>query len=435
MEPPLSEALQEPDRPVSLGFQVLLGLANAGAVITLLPVLMVLIPAQVTQIDPTNQANSLAFVLTVGAAAALVGNLFAGALSDRTTSRFGRRRPWLLLGTVGVSMGLGVLAVSASIPLLALGWFMAQLFGNVLLSSYGAVLPDRVPVRQRGTTQAIIGLSSPLAIILSDLLFAWVPDPRSGYLPIIAAQLFLTLLFITCYREARLPEKSLPPFRLGSFLTSFWVSPRKYRNFSGVWWVWFLIWLGYTLGTGSFLYLYVQHITGFETLFPGHLVKEGIANVQMIQIAVGIPLMMAAGVLSDRIGKLKSFVIAGGLLIAAGLVSLVSFSEWVPVLISSVAIGAGFTVSYNLGLAMITQLLPSSLNRGRYLGVINIASTLPQIIMPLVGAAVLNAAGVANLPGYQVLFGIGALAALSGALLLHTIQIGRQQQEVYPLQG
>ena len=424
----MSEALQEPTRPVSPGFQVLLGLANAGAAMTLFPVLIVLIPAQVTQIDPINQANSLAFVLTAGAVAALVGSLLAGALSDRTTSRFGRRRPWLLLGTLGVSLGLGVLANSATIPLLALGWIMTQFFGNVLLSSYGAVLPDRVPVRQRGTTQAIIGLSTPLAIILSDLLFARVSDPRSAYLPLIAAQLFLTLLFISLYREARLPTGSIPPFRLGPFLASFWVSPRRYPNFARVWLVWFLIWLGYILGTGSFFYLYVQHITGYESLFPGHQVKEGIAIVQMLQIAVGIPLMLAAGVLSDRGGRLKSFVMLGGMLIAAGLISLVAFSAWAPVLIASVTIGTGFGVFYNMGLAMITQLLPSSSNRGRYLGVINIAATLPQIIMPPIGAAIITTAGVANPAGYQILFGIGALAVLGGEFLLRSIRIGAQKQ-------
>src|SRR5512142_1798927 len=141
----LTETTSEPTRPVSLGFQTLLGLSNAGANITLLPVLTVLIPTQATRIDPLHSASGLALVLTLGAIGAMVGNPLAGALSDRTTSRFGRRRPWLLIGMVGVSAGLWTLANSASILLLALGWFLAQFFGNVLLSSYGAVLPDRVP--------------------------------------------------------------------------------------------------------------------------------------------------------------------------------------------------------------------------------------------------------------------------------------------------
>jgi Na+/melibiose symporter-like transporter len=124
------DALQEPTRPVSLGFQVLLGLANAGAIITLIPILIVLIPAQVTQIDPLNTASSLALVLGLGAAGAMIGNPLAGALSDRTTSPLGRRRPWLLVGMAGAALGLFALANSHTILWVALTWFTVQFFGN-----------------------------------------------------------------------------------------------------------------------------------------------------------------------------------------------------------------------------------------------------------------------------------------------------------------
>jgi MFS family permease len=417
-----SAAYQEPTRPVSLGFQVLLGLANAGATITLIPVLSVLIPTQVTQIDSIQPANSLALVLTAGAVAALVGNPLAGALSDRTTSRFGRRRPWLLIGTTGATLGLAMLANSSSILLMAVAWFIMQLFGNVLFSSYNAIVPDYVPVQQRGTTQAIIGMFSPVTVILCDLLFTQVRDLRSAYPPIIAAQLFLAILFILFYREAKMESAGLPRFQLKSFLASFWISPRKFPTFAIAWMFWFVLWLGYNVGTGSFLFLYVKNITHYESLFPGHLVQDGMATVQMLQTAIGMPVMLVAGVLSDRSGRRKIFVLLGAVLLVAGLVSLICVSSWAMVLVSSVSMGIGFWIFYNLGLAMITQLLPSAADRGRHLGVINIASTLPQVIMPSVGAAIVNAFGVAAPGGYQILFGLGALAVICGILLLRFIR-------------
>ncbi len=422
MDAPFAEALSEPTHPVSLGFQVLLGLANAGATISLIPVLSVLIPAQATQIDPVNSANSLAFVLTLGATAALVSNPLTGALSDRTTSRFGRRRPWLLAGTLGVCVGLALLANSRSIPIMAAAWFMTQFFGNMLFSCYGAVLPDRIPARQRGTTAAIIGLSAPIAIILADVLIARVQDLRSAYYPIIAAQVILAFLFISLYKEARLPKENLPPFRLRAFLSSFWVSPRKYPAFARVWLMWFLFWLGYNVGTGGFFFLYVQNITRYESLFPGHLVKEGMALVQILAIAFGVPLMMISGVLSDRSGRRKIFVLAGAALIAAGLAVLIFFSGWTMVLAASVMIGAGFQIYYSLGLAMITQMLPSASDRGKDLGVINIAATLPQILMPPLGALIINGLGTANPIGYQVFFGIGLFTVIFGIFLLRSMR-------------
>jgi len=415
-----AEALSEPVLPVSLGFQIRLGLANAGTNITLLPVLVVLIPAQVTQLDPLHSANSLALVLALGAVGALVGNPLAGALSDRTTSRFGRRRPWLLIGSVGACLGLALLAASRSIALMAAAWFIVQFFGNVLLSSYGAILPDRVPAQQRGTTQAIIGLSSPIAIIISDLFFTQVRELRFAYYPIIAAQLILTLSFILFYREPQLPRGILPPFHLKSFLASFWVNPRQFPTFGLLWLVWLLAWTGYNLGTGGFFFLYVKNITRYEAIFPGHQIKEGIAVLQMLQIAIGIPLMMTFGVFSDRLQKRKPFVLGGILGVGIGLALLICFSGWSMVLVASLFIGAGFLLYYSLGVAMISQKLPSASNRGKDLGVINIASTLPQIIMPWVGAAVVNALGPESAISYQVLFLIGLLATGTAVMLLYS---------------
>ena len=211
-DPSTSDPFGEPIAPVSLGFQILLGLANAGAIITLIPVLAVLIPAQAAQIDPINSARSIALVLALGAAGALIGNPLAGALSDRTTARMGRRRPWLLVGMAGAVVGLVMLANSRSIAVLATGWVITQFFGNVLLSGFGAVLPDRVPVVQRGATQAIIGLSSPVAVILSDILFSKVRDMRAAYYPIIAVMVFTTILFVLRYREPQLPPGRLRRF-------------------------------------------------------------------------------------------------------------------------------------------------------------------------------------------------------------------------------
>jgi MFS family permease len=418
-----AEALREPVQPVSLRFQVLLGLANGGATVALLPVLAVLIPAQVTQIDPSQTANSLALVLTLGATGALLGNPLAGALSDRTTSRFGRRRPWLLIGMSGAFLGLALLSNSRSIVLMAAAWFMVQFFGNMLLSSYGAILPDHVPARQRGTTQAIIGLASPIAIILSDLFFTQVRELRIAYYPIMIALLVLTLLFVGLYREPQLPKGLLPPLRLGSFLASFWVSPRKYPTFGLLWLVWLLAWTAYNLGTGGFFFLYVQNITRYASIFPGQQVKDGIAIIQILQIAVGVPLMMAAGVLSDRSQRRKPYVLAGITGLGIGLVLLIGFSNWAIVLGASVLIGAGFWIYYSLGVALITQKLPSASNRGKDLGVINIASTLPQIIMPWIGAAVVNAVGETSSLSYQVLFLIGLGAAGMAVGLLRSIRL------------
>ncbi len=418
----MTQALQEPTERVSLAFQVLLGLANASAILAVMPVLNILIPAQVAQIDLERSATNLALVLPMGALGAMVGNPLGGAVSDRTTSRWGRRRPWIVVGALATSIGLAVLANSRTLVWLAIGWFMVQFFGNMLFAAYSAILPDRVPVNQRGATQAILGVAAPIATIAGAFYLGRIQDFRAGYYVLIAVALALNALFVALYREPRLPPELVPRLRLGEFLASFWINPRRQPNFGLAWLAWLLIWTGYTCGSSGFLFLYLQNITRYAALFPGHAVKEGMSNLAMLQTALGVPLMMLAAILSDRWRRRKPFVAAGTLLVIGGLTVLALFSSWAMVLVAGAMIGMGFWVFYSLGLAMVSQILPSASSRGKDLGVLNIASTVPQIILPGVGAALLNTLGANSPDGYRLVFLAGAVCVVLGTVLVRFIR-------------
>lgn len=419
------KALQEPTEPVRLEFQLLFGLANAGATMALLPVLNILIPAQVTPIDPLHAATNLAIVLTGGATGALIGNPLTGALSDRTTSRFGRRSPWILTGALTTTLGLTLLANSKSVTMIAIGWFMVQFFGNMLLCSYSAILPDVVPTFQRGMTQAIVGFMSPLTMILGVYFLGRLIDLRIGYYTLAATLLILTAIFLPSFHEPALPKNVFLPFRMRSFLSSFWINPWTHPSFGLAWIFWLLVWSGYALGTGAFLFLYLQNVVHYSALFQGHSPKEGIAAIQILQIAIGVPLMMLIGYISDKKHTRKIFVSAGAGMIMLGLLLLGQFKNWQGVEIAGTILGAGFWIYYTIGLAMISQLLPAASSRGKDLGVINIAATLPQIIMPWIGAAILNTFGSQSSAGYLVIFSIGALLTFSGIVSLQFIKNGR----------
>jgi MFS family permease len=418
----MTQALQEPTERVSLAFQVLLGLANASVILAIVVVLSVLIPVQVSQVDPERSATNLALVLPLGALGALIGNPLAGALSDRTTSRFGRRRPWIVIGTLATAFGFAILASSQALVGLALGWFTVQFFGNMLMAAYAAILPDRVPTYQRGATQAILGLISPLVMIVGAFYLGRVQDFRVGYTLVIAVLIACNAIFVLLYREWRLPPGLVIPFRLRTFLASFWINPQRQPNFGLAWLAWLLLWTGYALGTGGFLFLYVQNVIGYASLFPGHSVQEGLSQIQIAQTAVGVPLMVLAALLSDRLQRRKAFVSAGALCVIAGLMGLVVSPGWAVVLIASTAIGVGFRVFYSVGMAMMTQILPSAASRGKDLGVLNIASTVPQIVLPGIGAALLNALGLSSPTGYAILFLSGALFTALGIVLVQFIR-------------
>ena len=418
----MTTALQEPTERVPLTFLILLGLASASALLAIMVVLSVLIPAQVSRVDPAAAATNLAVVLPVGAFGALVGNPLGGALSDRTTSRYGRRRPWIVIGVLATAVGLLILAHVPTLAGLALGWFLVQFFGNILLAAYAAIIPDRVPVDQRGAAQAILGLLSPLVMIEGAYYLGRVTDVRAGYYPVIAGLIACNALFVWRYREPRLPPGSAPAFRLGPFLAAFWISPRRQPNFAVVWLAWLFLWTGFALGTGGFLFLYVQNVTGYAALYPGRTVQEAMSQIQIAQTAVGVPLMMLAALASDRLKRRRAFVSAGGLLVMAGVIDLALSPAWGMVLLASTAIGVGFRIFYSLGQAMATEILPSAADRGKDLGVLNIASTVPQIILPGIGAALLNAVGLGSPVGYAILFGTGAFCMALGVGLVQLIR-------------
>ncbi|WP_152628583.1 MFS transporter [Actinoplanes utahensis] len=124
---------------------VAMALAQLGAYLTILTPVVVTMSIRVAQIAPDDKAAALGTVLSVGAVLALIGNPFFGAMSDRTTSRFGRRRPWLLGGMLAGFAGLLVVALGGSVPVLTAGWALAQLGVNATLSTLTALLPDQIP--------------------------------------------------------------------------------------------------------------------------------------------------------------------------------------------------------------------------------------------------------------------------------------------------
>ena len=75
----------------------------------------------------------------------MVGNPFFGKLSDRTSSQVGMRRPWMVIGLVGGSLGILMVALAPNIAMVLVGWCIAQLLFNALLAALAAVLSDQVP--------------------------------------------------------------------------------------------------------------------------------------------------------------------------------------------------------------------------------------------------------------------------------------------------
>jgi MFS family permease len=123
-------------------------------------------PGGLNDFITNNKAVALALVSSPGLLVALVCNPLFGMLSDRTRGRFGRRRPYILVGTLVNVVGLLLMALSPNIITLMLVLCVVQVANNAAAAPFHAFLPDLVNEEQRGTAAGIMGFAQILAIIL-----------------------------------------------------------------------------------------------------------------------------------------------------------------------------------------------------------------------------------------------------------------------------
>jgi MFS family permease len=158
-------------RRVGWVFLSLYMLAFLSTSLLFLAPLLVTLALKINSLVGIKQApNSLALVAGVGALLAMVGNPFFGRMSDRTSSRLGMRRPWMIIGLVGGSAGILVVALAPTVPVVLLGWCIAQLLFNALLAALVAVLADQVPTGQRGMVAGLLGVCLPIASVTGTFL-------------------------------------------------------------------------------------------------------------------------------------------------------------------------------------------------------------------------------------------------------------------------
>ena len=205
-----AKAALEPCSPaahrVGWGFISLYTVAYMSTSLLFLAPLLVTLALKVDSLVGIKQApGSLALVAGVGALVALVGNPFFGRMSDRTASKLGMRRPWMVIGLVGGSVGILIVALAPCVPVVLAGWCIAQLFFNALLAAMVAVLPDQVPSVQRGQVSGVLGVCSPIGSVCGAFVVKlFTPSLLVMFLAPCAIGGFFVLLFAVTLNDRRL---------------------------------------------------------------------------------------------------------------------------------------------------------------------------------------------------------------------------------------
>jgi MFS family permease len=403
----------DPTRNVGPRWVALIALAYLGLSLGYYGPLEVLLPDQVQAIaGASGKIVALGWVTGIGAAVSLIANPLAGALSDRTTGRFGRRHPWTVGGALAGAAGLVLLAGQHTIAGVIVAWSLVQVGLNAMQASIAAGVPDNVPVAQRGAVSGWIGMPQVIGVVLAVALVSLAVTGNAGYALLAALMLACALPFALATPDPPLARSARPAFAWGEFARSFWLSPRRYPDFGWAWLTRFTISLGNAMAILYLLYFLRDRIH-YTRLFPGHTAEQGLLILVLIYSAGVILTTVAGGIISDRSGRRKLPVTVSGLVMAVPAVMLALWPSWPVAVASAVILGLGYGVYLSVDQALVTQVLPSAAGRAKDLGVLSIASYGPAVLGPAIAAPL-----VSRLGGYPTLFlTVAGLVVLSSALV------------------
>jgi MFS family permease len=393
---------------VGWGFISLYTVAYMSTALLFLAPLLVTLALKVESLVGLSRAPaSLALVAGVGALVAMVGNPFFGRMSDRTASKLGMRRPWMIIGLAGGSAGILIVALAPSVPVVLAGWCIAELFFNALLAAMVAVLPDQVPSVQRGQVSGVLGVCSPIGSVCG----AFVVKLFTGSLLVMflapcAIGGFFVLLFAVTLNDRRLDRADKPKWSLREFAGTFYLSPRKNRDFSWAFASRFMVVLAYAFLTTYQAYYLLDKIGTAKADVP-----EQIFLGTLAQAAVVVAASVVGGRLSDRTGRRKIFVLAASVVYGLALFVIAIASSFSGFLVGMAISGLGFGVYAAVDLALVVDVLPDKQHVAKDLGVFNIAGALPFALAPALAPAILAIGG----GSYGVLYMVAGLCAIVGA--------------------
>ena len=403
----------EPSQRVGKRWIALIALANLGQRLGYYGPVGVLVPLQVQAIaGPTGKVAVLGWVTGTGAAVAMISNPVAGALSDRTTGRFGRRHPWTVCGALAAAGALFLLAGQHTIAGVIIGWCLAQAGLNAMQASLAAGVPDHVPVTQRGAVSGWTNAPQAIGVVLAVALVADAVTGAAGYALIAVLTVACALPFALTTPDARLAHAARPPFAWQEFARSFWLSPRRYPDFGWAWLNRFAVNLGNAMALVYLLYFLRDQIH-YSRLFPGHTAEQGLLTLVFIYTPALVLAEVAGGVISDRSGRRRLPIMVSGLVAAVPGVMLALWPSWPVAIASAIILGLGSGVYLSVGQALVTQVLPSAAARAKDLGVISIAGSGPLVLGPAIAAVL-----VTGLGGYRTLYlSVAAITVLGSACI------------------
>jgi MFS family permease len=406
--------------------------------------LAIVIPSMVAKyLGDANKDINLTLVVIWGTLIAVVVNPLVGAISDYVTFRLGRRRPFLIIGTI---LNIVVLILFAFSP----RWFsssallvtfivlflLLQFTNNLANSPWSAIIYDKVPRSQRGVTSGFYGLFTLLGLIFGSLIAGIIVN-KNDALPLYnneIVQIFLLIAVVqsvfvayTVIAVKEIPLAERATFHLSTVFKKFLFKPSRYPDLSWVLLARLLVMMG-IWGIFYFLQYYFDDVLGgpgvktvfFGGAFSGEFFSGALFLPALMLTA--LPTSLIAGWISDHKGR-KVLVYLSGAMMTIVCVLFIVFQSQYSALLAGAFFGIGYGAYTSVDWALTADVLPPTDEAGKFLGIWSAMGILPQVVGITIGGVILQLLrGLPNHFGYTTLFLVTIAYFALGTLVIKQVK-------------
>src|SRR3984893_9752448 len=386
-----------------------------------IPLTTVLIQSQVDAVVPKGSQNSaIGFAIGIGGFLAMTVPPLVGAWSDRLNTRFGRRRPIMIAGTLLTIPGLILLMTAGSYPQIVVGYVMVQFFFNAAQAAYAGIIPDVVPAQQFGKASGFLATMTQLGIGGGLGATSLLGSNRAIYLIFIAAILLTLVPTVWAARnEGMTPIQQHPRRSVGEAIGEF----LRPLHEGDVAWV---VFTRLMISSGITAVLYNLHNFFRDVvLTPATSPDTFTSNWLLVVVLTALPFGFFGGLLSDRLHRRKVFVyLAGGAQAFVAIVFIALYPTAIPLVFAlGIAYGVGYGLYFAVDWALACDTLPDKNQSAKDMGLFHIALTMPQAIIPFFGGPLIDALnGPHGNSGYRVVFSSAVVFLFLGTILVSRIK-------------
>ncbi|CAM5400434.1 MFS transporter OS=Streptomyces alboniger OX=132473 GN=CP975_11420 PE=4 SV=1 [Streptomyces alboniger] len=390
-------------------------IANFGSSLALMVPLSYSLAVRISDLAPGRE-ELLGYVTGSAQFVYLVLSPLIGFWSDRKRSRFGRRTPFMIVGTVLGAVALFGIAAAPSVLLVGLSWVVGIIGWSTASQAIQNIQADRVPEEQRGRISAwtsvtsqiapVIGIGIAYAVASSTLLVFLVPG-------LLGAAMLVAFPLVKPEGDSRALVHT-SDVTLKGLMASYWFNPRTYPDFGWNWLGRFVFFMGLYSNTTFGTFFYAQRLD-----LPVKEVAGVVATIGTIGVLAAAGGAIGGGFLSDKLGRRKLFTLIGSAVFVAGAVTE-AFAHSLPQLVvGAVLMQLAIAVFSAVDQAIVFAVLPDRAQAGRYLAVVAFAQKIPSAIAPLIAPLVITI-GVTDGgdKNYTQLYLSGAVLALVGGLII-----------------